>query len=73
MVAARIQETGRIAQTAAVVVWDKDNRSAIAELARYGDIVILLRSVSGWAESFTESPGAAREFRPYAESQSRLL
>lgn len=35
-----------------LTVWDKDY--SCYRRAQFGDIVILLRSVSGWAESFTE-------------------
>ena len=50
MIAGKIRElTGEENSTA---VWDKDEKCY--RPARYGDIVILLRSVSGWAESFTE-------------------
>ena len=50
MIAGKIRElTG---EENGMAVWDKDEKCY--RPARYGDIVILLRSVSGWAESFTE-------------------
>lgn len=50
MIAGRIRELTD--EESGMTVWDKEEKCY--RTARYGDIVILLRSVSGWAESFTE-------------------
>lgn len=50
-----------------LLVWDKDRKEY--RRARYGDIVILLRSLSGWAEIFVN--GLMNEGIPaYAQSQA---
>ncbi len=50
-----------------LMIWDKDRESY--RRARYGDVVILLRSISGWAELFVN--GLMNEGIPaYAQSQS---
>lgn len=49
-VAGKIREL--VDQTEGITVWDKEKECY--RPAGYGDIVILLRSVSGWAECFTE-------------------
>ncbi|MDY5483245.1 MAG: helicase-exonuclease AddAB subunit AddA [Clostridium sp.] len=65
MIAARIREMTD-ADTG-ITVWDKETEAY--RKACYGDIVILLRSVSGWAETFTEV--LSRQGIPaYAESRT---
>lgn len=50
-----------------LLIWDKEE--ACYRRARYGDIVILLRSLSGWAETFVN--GLMNEGIPaYAQSQA---
>lgn len=49
-IAARIKEL--VSEETGICIWDK-NKSEYRR-AGYGDIVILLRSVSGWSEVFTE-------------------
>ncbi|MCI9582885.1 MAG: helicase-exonuclease AddAB subunit AddA [Clostridium sp.] len=53
MIAGRIK--GLVDPENGITVWDKEEKRY--RRARYGDIVILLRSVSGWAESFCEVLG----------------
>lgn len=43
---------GKIKELAEFTVWDKDEECY--RTARYSDMVILLRSTSGWADTFTE-------------------
>lgn len=50
-----------------LMIWDKEKEAY--RRARYGDVVILLRSISGWAEAFVN--GLMNEGIPaYAQSQS---
>ena len=50
-----------------LMIWDKEKETY--RRARYGDVVILLRSISGWAEAFVN--GLMNEGIPaYAQSQS---
>ncbi len=53
MIAGRIKEL--VDPETGLTVWDKEEKRY--RRAGYGDIVILLRSVSGWAESFCEVLG----------------
>ena len=65
MIAGRIREMTD--EKTGITVWDKETGSY--RRACYGDIVILLRSVSGWAETFTEV--LSRQGIPaYAESRT---
>ena len=65
MIAARIREL--IDEETGLMVWDKEKECY--RRACYGDIVILLRSVSGWAETFTEALSRQR-IPAYAESRT---
>lgn len=65
MIAGRIREMTD--ENNGITVWDKETEAY--RRACYGDIVILLRSVSGWAETFTEV--LSRQGIPaYAESRT---
>lgn len=65
MVAGKIRELTD--EENGMMIWDKDENGY--RRAKYGDIVILLRSVSGWAESFTEIL-AAQGIPAFAESRT---
>lgn len=65
MIASRIRELTE--ENKGLLVWDKEQETY--RRACYGDIVILLRSVSGWAETFAEV--LSRQGIPaYAESRT---
>lgn len=65
MIANRIREL--VDEKPGMTVWDKTE--AGYRKARYGDIVILLRSISGWAETFTDVL-ATHGIPAYAESRT---
>lgn len=65
MIAGKIREM--VDEKTGITVWDKEENCY--RRAGYGDIVILLRSVSGWAESFTEIL-ASRGIPAFAESRT---